>query len=53
MVGTLFIADERRSLLVAEPDAFEYLGRLVGGQELIRGVLRYALVIPDSKLGGG
>ena len=46
----VFSTDERRSLLVAEPDAFEYLGRLVGGQELIRGVLRYALVIPDSKL---
>ncbi len=40
--------DERRSLLTSAPEAARNLGRLVGGQELIRGILRYALVIPDG-----
>lgn len=41
-------SEERRCLLASAPDAAKYLGRLVGGQELIRGILRYALVIPDA-----
>ncbi|CAB3802695.1 hypothetical protein LMG28614_05675 [Paraburkholderia ultramafica] len=42
--------EERRSLLASAPEAERYLGRLVGGQELIRGILRYALVIPDDEV---
>ncbi len=43
-------SDDRHNLLAAAPDAVRYLRRLVGGQELIRGVLRYALVISDDEL---
>lgn len=43
-------AEERLSMLETAPQAMPYLGRLIGGQELIRGVIRYALVIPDDKL---
>ncbi|MDZ7923734.1 MAG: DNA methyltransferase [Marinagarivorans sp.] len=46
----LFSSDERHQLLAIKPDAQRYLGRLVGGQELIRGVLRYALVIQDNEI---
>ncbi|WP_116893263.1 class I SAM-dependent DNA methyltransferase [Pseudomonas savastanoi] len=43
-------AEERHQLLSSVPGAQRFLGKLVGGQELIRGVLRYALVIPDDEL---
>ena len=42
--------EERHSLLKSAPQAAQYLGRLVGGQELIRGILRYALLIPDREV---
>ena len=49
--GNLVLSfDDRHRLLTAAPEAVRYLGRLVGGQELIRGVLRYALVIADDEL---
>ncbi|PWC27406.1 class I SAM-dependent DNA methyltransferase [Teichococcus aestuarii] len=41
---------EREDLLHSYPETSEFVGRLVGGQELIKGILRYALVIPDAKL---
>lgn len=40
---------EREELLEQYPEVAGMLGRLVGGQELIKGILRYALVIPDEK----
>ncbi|MDN2660131.1 lactate dehydrogenase [Neptunomonas sp. CHC150] len=43
-------AGEKQSLLADSPEATEIVGRLVGGQELIKGVMRYALIIPDDKL---
>lgn len=39
---------ERENLLRDFPETDQMIGRLVGGQELIKGILRYALVIPDS-----
>ena len=46
----VYSTEERRALLAVEPFAKKYLGRLVGGQELIQGILRYALVVPDDQL---
>lgn len=42
---------ERRTLEEENPKIHEMIGRLVGGQELIKGILRYALVIPDGEVG--
>ena len=42
--------NERFTLLDKKPDCAELIGRLYGGQEIIKGVVRYALVIPDDKL---
>lgn len=39
---------ERDNLLRCFPEAKQIIGRLVGGQELIKGILRYALIIPDK-----
>lgn len=48
--GNLVLDSSERSQLVDQnPEAMEFLGRLVGGQELIKGVLRYALIINDEK----
>jgi len=41
---------ERSHLLKESPETEGMIGRLVGGQELIKGVLRFALVIADSQL---
>lgn len=43
-------AQERTDLLSAYPQASTAVGRLVGGQEIIKGVMRYALIIPDDRL---
>ena len=42
-------ASERDKLLDGYPEAKKIIGRLVGGQELIKGVLRYALIIADDE----
>ncbi|MBN3847060.1 class I SAM-dependent DNA methyltransferase [Paraburkholderia sp. Ac-20342] len=49
--GNLVLSsNERSELLAAHPEVSDMLGRLVGGQELIKGILRYALIIPDERL---
>jgi hypothetical protein len=48
--GNLVLSfQEREEILAKYPKATGILGRLVGGQELIKGILRYALIIPDDK----
>jgi hypothetical protein len=46
----VFSGEERHRLLKSAPQAARYLGRLVGGQELIRGILRYALLVSDEEV---
>ena len=49
--GNLVLSsDQRRNLLSEYPDSEQFIGRLVGGQEIIKGILRYALVIPDKNV---
>ncbi|MEZ2298005.1 class I SAM-dependent DNA methyltransferase [Variovorax sp. RCC_210] len=49
--GNLVLSgEERHRLLKSAPHAARYLSRLVGGQELIRGILRYALLVPDEEV---
>jgi len=48
--GNLVLSfQQREEMLDKYPEAAEIIGRLVGGQELIKGILRYALVIPDDR----
>ena len=49
--GNLLLdSNQRIEILQDYPETGNIIGRLVGGQELIKGVLRYALVIPDELL---
>jgi hypothetical protein len=43
-------SQERAELTKLNPNTARWMGRLVGGQELIKGVLRYALMIPEGEL---
>ena len=49
--GHLVLSFHQRHELLEETSlAAQLVGRLVGGQELIKGILRYGLVIPDEQL---
>ena len=49
--GNLVLSKAEKDQLVNEyPIIKENIGRLVGGQELIKGILRYTLIIPDHLL---
>jgi hypothetical protein len=49
--GNLIFSYEEMNKLVSEfPEATSFLGRLIGGQELIKGILRYGLIVPDECL---
>jgi hypothetical protein len=48
--GSLVLSfEEREEMLAKYPATAEIIGRLIGGQEIIKGILRYALIIPDNK----
>ncbi len=50
--GNLVLSfQERNELNISHPEAKEFVGRLFGGQELIKGILRFALIIPDDRAG--
>ncbi|MCW5716909.1 MAG: class I SAM-dependent DNA methyltransferase [Bauldia sp.] len=49
--GNLVLSfDERAALLTQYPAVEGWIGRLVGGQELIKGIMRYALRVSDDQV---
>ena len=44
----VFTSTQKQDLLSRHPEAEQFFGRLVGGQELIKGILRYALLIDEK-----
>jgi len=45
----VFSPQQRRELITQHPNSERLLSRIVGGQELIKGVLRYALVVGEHE----
>jgi hypothetical protein len=51
--GNLVLSSaERREFIFENPILEKCINRIVGGQELIKGIMRYALVIPDDQRSG-